>query len=230
MAVEYLDASIANEGLHAEAPIPGWMNNPSASDEEYQPDMEPPHINDYAAFKKHKHYRQYFRPYRYQAFPAWVYHAKQEPRLIAKYRDGKIDIEAGQAEVLALGSEWSPKPIKPRIDMTGKSLPVKNDTQRLTETLVENITKIAPSANGAVDPNMIAAIVAAVMAAQQPVVAAKPVEHAADELMPDTSPVAVTDAPADVERAALIELAEKEGVKIDNRWGNDRIKKALGLE
>ena len=51
--VEYLDPSIAGEGFHAEKHNPGaWMDAPDASAEEWQPDIEPPHINDYAAFKK----------------------------------------------------------------------------------------------------------------------------------------------------------------------------------
>ena len=63
--VEYLDPEIANEGQSANNWTPGdWTNTPNPGDEEWQPDMEPPHVNDYAALKKHKDYRQYFRPYR----------------------------------------------------------------------------------------------------------------------------------------------------------------------
>ena len=34
----------------------------------------------------------------------------------------------------------------------------------------------------------------------------------------------------DIERQALLELAEKNGVTIDGRWGNKRLKKELGLD
>jgi hypothetical protein len=159
-AVEYLDPEIANEGSSANNWTPGeWTNAPNAADEEWQPDIDPPHINDYAAFKKHKHYRQYFRPYRYTPFPAWMYHKTLEPKIV-KTKD----------DVLALGPEWSPTPLKLRVDMTGKSLPVKTDTQRLTEALVTGLLKAPGSAaapGGAVDAAAIAAIVAAVMTAMQ---------------------------------------------------------------
>jgi hypothetical protein len=232
--VEYLDPEIANEGSSANSWAPGdWTNAPNAADEEYQPDVDPPHINDYAAFKKHKHYRQYFRPYRYTPFPAWMYHATHEPKIV-KTKD----------EVLALGPEWSPTPLKLRVDMTGKSLPVKNDTQKLTEALVTGLLK-APGATaapgGAVDAASIAAIVAAVMTAMQPRAAvAAPAAPDPEKLMPTDveglrqfveMPKGGDEHPGQdsVERKAVIELAEKEGIKIDGRWSTDRIKRELGL-
>lgn len=200
-AIEYLDPEIAGEGESANNWQPGaWTNAPATADEEYQPDIEPPHINDYAAFKKHKHYRQYFRPYRYIPFPAWMYHAKHEAKLV-KSKD----------EVLALGPEWSPNPNKPRIDMTGKSLPTKSDTQRLTEALVAGLTDKKPGTDAA----SIAAIVAAVMGAIQQQV---------------TPAVAAPAEPEDAgERDEMLKLAAEQNVKIDKRWSNERIKKELGL-
>jgi hypothetical protein len=233
--IVYLDPEIANEGSSANNWAPGdWTIAPSVSDEEYQPDLDPPHINDYAAFKKHKHYRQYFRPYRYVPFPAWMYHSKHEPKIV-KTRD----------EVLALGPEWSPTPLKLRVDMTGKSLPVKNDTQKLTEALVAGLLK-APGATvapgGAVDAASIAAIVAAVMAAMpQMQQAAAPTALDPAKLMPTDveglrqfveSPKGEDEHPErdNIERKALLELAEKEGIKVDGRWSSQRLKKELGLE
>jgi hypothetical protein len=204
-AIEYLDPSIAGEGESANNWQPGaWTNAPSTADEEYQPDIEPPHINDYAAFKKHKHYRQYFRPYRYIPFPAWMYHRTQEPRLVKS-----------KEEVIALGQEWSPTPIKPRVDMTGKSLPTKSDTQRLTEALAAGLTDKKPDA----DPASIAAIVAAVMSAMQPMLQAQQPTAAAALAEPEDA----------AEREEMLKLAAEQGVKIDKRWSNDRIKKELGL-
>src|ERR1700689_1130027 len=87
------------EGVHVDKWSPGnWADAP-AGDEEWQPDVEPPHITDYAAFKKHKHYGKYFKPYRYRPFPAWMYHATEEPKEV-KSRE----------EVIALGRNWSPSP------------------------------------------------------------------------------------------------------------------------
>lgn len=193
------------EGESANNWTPGaWANTPTVSEDEWQPDIEPPHINDYAAFKKHKHYGKYFRPYRYTPFPAWVYHKTLEPKLVKN-----------KEEVLALGAEWSPIPNKPRIDMTGKSSPVKSETQRLAEAVTAGL---ANKGSAPVDPTAIAAIVAAVMAATQgtpaKVTNPEPVKASPDENM---------------ERNALLELAEKEGVKIDKRWSNARIKTELGL-
>src|ERR1041385_3731288 len=230
-AVEYLDPEIANEGMSANNWVPGdWTNAPAGADEEWQPDIDPPHINDYAAFKKHKHYRQYFRPYRYVPFPAWMYHSVHEPKIV-KSRD----------EVLALGPKWSPTPLKLRVDMTGKSLPVKNDTQKLTEALVAGLLKQpmpAAAAGGGIDATAIAAIVAAVLAAmpQQASQEAAPAPAAPDPakmMPPEFVDTATADANPErdaIERKALLELAEKESIKVDGRWSNQRIKKELGLD
>lgn len=207
------------EGISANDWAPGaWTNTPAASDEEYQPDIEPPHINDYAGFKKHKHYRQYFRPHRYVAFPAWVYHKTLEPKLIDKRnKDGTTDQEACKKEVMALGPEWGPVPTKPRLDMTGKSSPVKSETQRLAEVVAQGI---AQRGSAPIDANAIAAIVSAVLAATQGQPASTPAVQA---------DAAKAEPSEDVERSALIELAAKDGVKIDKRWSNARIKTELGI-
>ena len=211
MSEEINEALLEGESANNWAPG-AWTNTPASSDEEYQADIEPPRINDYAAFKKHKHYRQYFRPHRYVAFPAWVYHKTLEAKLIDKRnRDGTTDHEACKKEVLALGPEWSPIPFKPRADMTGKSHPTKSETQRLAEVIAQSM----PAKQGPIDATAIAAIVAAVMAAtNQKQIAADPIEAKVEP---------------DMERLALVELAEKEGIKIDKRWSNARIKEALGI-
>lgn len=228
MPVEYLDPEIANEGSHADAPIPNamWMNAPDSSDEEYQPEMDPPHINDYAAFKKHKHYKQYFRPWRYIPFPAWLYHKTKEP-VIVKTKE----------EAEALGPDWRREPFVKKMDMTGKSLPVKSDTQRLAEVVASSL---AHKQGQTIDATAIAAVVAAVMAAlpghgTASAVEAKPVPQpdpsAGLREFVENPPAVEYQAPnhGDIERKAMIELAEREGVKIDKRWSNDRIREALGI-
>lgn len=228
--VDYLDPEIANEGESANNWSPGaWTNAPPTSDDEWQPDIEPPHIPDYSAFKKHKHYRQYFRPYRYVPFPAWMYHATQEPKIVKSAE-----------EVQKLGPDWSREPIVRKIDMTGKSLPVKSETQRLAEVVAQALA--AKQGTAPIDANAIAAVVTAVMAAIQP--SQKPAKVAAPDpeaLMPDASDglhAFVENPPAEdekspehdgIERKALLELAEKEGVKVDGRWSNKRLKEALGI-
>lgn len=248
--VDYLDPEIANEGQSCNNWNPGaWTNGP-AGEEEFQPEIEAPHINDYAAFKKHKTYGKYFKPYRYQPFPAVMYHqnlgsttvkTKEEvmelgpewTKFVPVYYHplkGKKVIR-NQDELEALGPGWAPgifdtdrKWIAGR-EMANKSLPVKSETQRLAEVVAQAMGKQQQS--GTIDPTAIAAIVAAVMAAtsKQEAAPAKVSKQVAE-----TAPAEAALAPDEAtERAALIELADKDGVKIDKRWGNDRIKEALGL-
>ena len=212
MAEEINEALL--EGVHVDKWSPGaWANNPG-DDEEWQPDVEPPHITDYAAFKKHKHYGQYFKPYRYRPFPAWMYHATEEPKQV-KNRE----------EVLALGPEWSPTPpVIKRIDMTGKAYQTKSETQRLGEVMEKALA--GKQSTAGIDPTSIAAVVAAVMAAL-----GKNEPARAEPAAPDVELFAAgARGESEVERTALIELAEKDGVKIDKRWSNERIKKELGLD
>jgi len=224
------------EGQSANNWTPGaWANTPNYSEDEWQPDIEPPHIPDYAAFKKHKHYGQYFRPYRYRAFPAWVYHPEFEPKLIdMRNRDGSLDEDGCKRQVMLLGPGWSPTPNKPRIDMTGKSLPVKSETQRLAEVVAQALAVKATGSSGGIDATAIAAVVAAVMAAMpqnQPAATAAPTSSPQDDMIDPASDLLASTSSAsdDIERAAMIEFAEKNNIKIDKRWSNDRIKKELGL-
>lgn len=199
MPVEYLDPEIAGEGFHAEKHNPGaWMDAPDLDSEEWQPDIEPPHVNDYAALKKHKHYKQYFKPHVYRPFPAFMYHATLGEKIV-KNRN----------EAVALGPEWSPTPIKVRIDMTGKSLPVKTETQKLAETVASALA----AKTGGGDTASITATVAAVMAAV-----------AAAGALPKTEA-----SPEDEERQALFDLAKERDIKIDKRWSVEKIKATLGL-
>jgi hypothetical protein len=146
-----------------------------------------------------------------------VYHKTLEPKIVKT-----------KEEVLALGPDWSPIPNKPRIDMTGKSQPVKSETQRLAEVVAQALAVKQPGAGG-IDATAIAAVVAAVMAATQ--AQAKPAipeDKMVIEPSEDTAAI-LAEGDSSIERAALIELADKDGIKIDKRWGNDRIKKELGL-
>src|SRR6185437_3072235 len=229
MAAEELNEALL-EGESVNNWSPGaWTNAAPLGEEEYQPDMEPPHVNDYAAFKKHKHYRQYFRPYRYLPFPAWVYHETLQPKLIEiRGKDGRIDPEACAAAVTKLGPGWRREPY-PRHqaqsnNMTGKTLPVKSQTEQLGEIVARSIAARPSSAS--IDANAIAAVVAAVMAAMNGgQSAAQAAEPAAEPIVRED----LSHGKDDIERKALLELAEKEGIRIDRRWSSERIKKELGL-
>ena len=215
--IEYLSPEIANEGLSAANWTPGVWANDAPAGEEWQPDIEPPRLNDYAAFRKHKHYGKYFRPYRYVPFPAWMYHKTEEPKLCQSKED-----------VIALGPEWAREPFHRKIDMTGKALPVKTDTQRLAESITAGLAAKNTGA-GPIDATTIAAIVAAVMAATQKPAEAAPVAVAPIETKVEAADIQEVTATVSIERQAMIELAEKENVKIDKRWSDDKIKAALGL-
>ncbi len=216
MPIEYLDPSIANEGQSANDWQPGAWTNVLENPDEWQPDIEQPHINDYAGLKKSKQYAKYFRPYRYQPFPAWLYHPLMEPRLIdVRHRDGSIDNEGCLREVQKLGPEWSPIPNTQRKDMTGKSLPMKSETQRMSETIAAALAQ-RTTGSGPIDAATIAAIVGAVTAAMKQPEPAKSVEAEASD-----------DEPA--ERDALLQLAAERGIKVDGRWSNSRLAKELGV-
>lgn len=200
--IEYLDHSIANEGLHADAPIPNtWMDTPP-DQPDFQVDMEPPHVNDYSLLKKNPKYAKYFRPHVYRPFPAVMYHQSFAEKIVNTREEAED----------ALAQGYSRTPFQPRIDMTGKSLPVKSETQRLAEAVA---AAAAVQKNGALDAGAIAAIVAAVMAA---------VKQGGE-----TQQTVKAESEDTIERQALIELAEKENIKIDRRWSDARIKEALGL-
>lgn len=267
---EYLDPEIAGEGTHADAPIPGWMTSVEESDLEWQPPLDPPHINDYAAFKTHKRWGKYFRPWRYQAFPAFMYHMQLGSKVVKNKEEAlalgpewtsyvpiwfhpmhgrkvvtskELFLTREGNHVVELSPGWAPgkfsetaKVWEAGRDMGAKSLPVKSDTQRLTEALVAGLTDKKADA----DPASIAAIVAAVMAAVQGQGIIKnkgdigPVEIQLDDGTivrggndPEDGDVKLAQS---LERSALLELAEKEGVKVDGRWSNERLKKELGLE
>lgn len=245
--VDHIGADLARElgwtqpGASATNWTPGeWTNAPGLDEngeEEYQPELPEPHIPTYDHLKKHKHYGQYFRPHRYRPFPAWMYHRTQPAKLVRSKED-----------VVALGPEWSEKPFEIKPDMTGKALPVETDMQRMTRVMMEMLSRQNGTPlpqGGAIDPNMIAGIVAAVMAATQAQTPAARSESLAEppawtdpaplDIDPIEESVAEASAPEvdtareEIERRALIELAEKEGIKIDRRWNNDNLKKALGL-
>lgn len=229
------------EGISANDWTPGSWANTVGADDEWQPDIEPPRINDYAAFKKHKHYGKYFRPYRYVPFPAIVYHpvlgqteAKSKEDVLKLGPEwtrfipfwthqikGRKHIRT-QDELDELGPGWIPcefdqasKRWVERKDMTGKSHPAKSETQRLAEVVAQGL---AAQKGSSFDAQAIASVVAAVMASMQ-------------KGESSTAPVEVQKAEVseETERTALLELAEKNGIKVDGRWKNDRIKKELGL-
>lgn len=228
--IEYLDPEIANEGQSVNNWTPGEWVNVVPEEGDWRPSVPNKFVPSYDQLREHKHYGRYFAPHIFRPFPAWMYH----PTLPSK-------IVKTKEEVIALGPEWATTPFaKSEPVMVGKSLPVKSEQSKLTEAIsaamLQQHKQVAP---GAIDPNLIAMVVAGVMQAmaknQAPPM---PTETPNKETGPTVAEVLARKEPEEdghditdgaVERAALIELAEKEGVKIDKRWSNDRMKEALGL-
>jgi hypothetical protein len=209
VALEYADNDALGWGKGTDATNwqPGeWTNAPSGSPDEYQPDLDPPRIPDYANLRKHKHYRQYFRPYRFAPFPAWIYNHKTRESKIVKSKE----------EVIEHGPDWGPVPFDVSPNLVGKSLPVKSHAEQMNDNIK---LLVSQNTGGKVDANLIGGIVAAVMQAMNggqstSALVAKPAEPKADSAE---------------ERGALEELAVEKGIEVDGRWSNETLKRKLGL-
>lgn len=224
--VEYLDPEIANEGLRADYAGVG---------EDHQPIYEPPHIPTYQGLKSVQHlFPQYSnRPYRHQAFPAWIYHETEAPRVISNPQ------EAAQHGLKWLGTphfkwevtgKWHPQPVqkvKPAANGTGKNVMEGNRS------------------NAQQSGEMVAAVVAAVMANMKQVQGA-PASGAAPALDQDyvefqafkawkaqmqTAPAdgnaLAADAPVMDEKQQLLELAGERGIEVAADATTDAIKALL---
>lgn len=206
--IEYLDPEIANEGLHAEE----------------MPDIEEPHINDYATLKKHKHYKKYFKPYIFQPYPAYIYHAKEGEKLVG---DAKTAAQYGvsynkeDSHWVCIG-EWKVKPIvarKPNPQDTGKTLVTATASQSAmgTNELMAQILAQLVKGQGSVAPALATAI--GEDKEYQDYLAFKRMQAAKDETKADLPPID--------EKALLIEAAESRDIKVDKRWSIERIKSEL---
>lgn len=229
MSVQYLDPEIANEGLRADMPVEGQWT-PGG---EFQPFIDPPVIPDYSFVKQKgmEHLRRLFPQhsgiaYVHQAFPVWAYHKTEPARLL---RTEQHALEHGMRYVKKTKSfdvtgEWSDEPFHaPKLDVNapgaGKSVVKKGE--------------------GGSQADMIAAVVAAVMAKVAPVqanaLAAGPVasdpdyaEFLAFKAWKDgAKPKAEVKLSPTEEKAALIKIAEENGVKVDKRWSLDNLKDEL---
>ncbi len=237
--IEYLDPEIANEGIHADkgatAVIPAWDE-----DEEWQPMLEPAHIPDYKGIKSIAHYFPQFsgRPYRPRPFPATFYHRKHGEKTITKQEDAmemKVFWNKAEGGKWEAKGEWSTKPFdhKAQPEGPGKSLTSKDKSS--TENTIEIVaaavtaalakignTPTAPKVQQALssDPDYAefmqfkAFKAKGSMTADEIAPAAYDDDEEADDAIPD-------------EKSMLIEAAAAKGIKLDKRWGLDKIKAAL---
>lgn len=233
--LEYLDPSIANEGVAADrgvtAVIPAWDD-----EEEYQPMIEPPHIPDYKGIEAiKKYFPQYSgRPYRTRPFPAWLYHKTQEAKLVNN-----------PAEAAQLGAtwikdefrfeckgEWRSKPFSAGAKPEGPGKTLTSKDKGSTENTADLIAAAVTATLAKLNQNGAAPKVQQVLATdpdfeefqrfkafkaktETPTVAAEYADEDAEiDVVPD-------------EKTLLIEAAAAKGIKLDKRWGLDKIKSAL---
>ena len=235
--VQYLDPEIANEGESVDA---------------WQPFVAKPVIPTYDGIKSIRHYFPQYSgiPYRHKAFPCFLYH-KTKPAVLAseeKARQLGVTWRKSTQDERARGfpesvwdyaGEWRAMPFdvkfNPADPGTGK-LYVDNQKPAPTADLIAAIVA-AVSAQFALKP--VAANAAAPasgdadhaeflkfkawQAAQVPSGANAPhpeqVHHVVHDMLPPMSD--------DEQRRLLIEAAKDRSIKIDNRWGLDRIKQEL---
>lgn len=217
-----LSAELANEGIHVSEGAPESWTPPKKQD------MYP----DWSQFKS---IQKYFGRKGFQPWPAWIYHPTETAKIVKDadeafahgivYREPTEDEKfrgIGASYDFIGEQKWRTRPWKdPKFDPlnpdTGKIYESpRPDYQRsqhdMMRNLVEALREGGVKGGNGLDPEAIAAIVAATVKAMNPA----PVEpvHAA--------PIEVEA--ADQERDAWIREAEDRGVKIDKRWGVERIK------
>lgn len=215
--IEYLDQAIASEGSSADDIV---VIAPR------------PHINTYEAFKEHPKYGKYFQPHVFKPYPAWIYHATEPAKLVGDAKTAAsygVSYNKDDHHWVCIG-EWKSRPVvkpKPDVADTGKSLVTASSAQSANST-----------------NELMAKILQQMQSGQSPAVAmqADP-DYAeflafkrfkASQVTPETPAglKALVEPPApalsqDEEKAILVEAADSRGIKIDKRWGLDRIKEEL---
>jgi hypothetical protein len=220
--IEYLDPEIANEGSHAED----------------MSDLEPPHVYDYAAFKTDKHYKRYFKPYVFQPFPAWIYHATEEAKMVgdaktaASYGVSYIKGDDHNEARWECSGEWKVRPVvKPKAKATdgGKTLVTASSQQQQVSTnelMAKILAQITagnmPLPNVAkADPEFAEFLeykkwkASQAERSEQPKAAAEPAKAPALELSEAE------------QKEILVGLAKEKEIHVDKRWSLDRIKETL---
>lgn len=244
--IQYLDPEIANEGAHAQSGFYGLDPKLGADGEvtesdwsqpaAYQPFIDPPRIPDYNFVKtsvqggKPHPLRKYFPqytgvPYRFQPLPVWVYHAKQEPRLLTTVKQAEkhgLKLAANKLGLVASG-EWSLDPIgvktfDPERPGAGKSLQTKPRGEADQAALIGAVVAQVIAQSGAKPGGGANAL------ASDPDFA----EFQAFKAWRagQNKPAKIELTPAE-ERAALTKLAGESGIKVKDAWSLDKIKDEL---
>jgi hypothetical protein len=230
--VGYLDPEIAGEGervITSEGDVVNWTPPPVR-----------PAVPDMSQVKS---LRKYFGRTGHGQWPAWLYHPVEKPRIVKNAQEaaalGVCYRKATDDERMRYGlqamwdwkedTEWRPKPFPKDLAFdpdrleTGKTLVHREKSNVVAQN--EMIEKLVPQ---------IAAAVAAAVAAAMGVKPSAPVLNAAANAMAAApEPRSIGDAVSVDEqktesdkalKAMWIAEAETRGVKVDKRWGVERIK------
>lgn len=240
--VGYLDPEIAGEGqkvILSDGDQVSWTPPPPR-----------PVMPDWSQIKS---IARYFNRQGHVVYPAWLYHPTEQPRLVKNaddaaalgvcYRKTTAD-EQGRYGLLSMwdwddGSEWRPKPhgpvkFDPANPGTGKTYiaataNAASSQHQLIQDLIpavaaavaQSLKSSGPGTPANVDPKDWDEFVQ--FKAWQK--SKEAVEIVADEVATEPTGNALdTSEPSEDEREAWVAEAERKGVKVDKRWGIDRLK------
>jgi hypothetical protein len=212
--VEYLDPEIANEGEAAT---------------DWHPGQGPAPIPDMAKLLgNHPHFGRYFAPHRMIPFPAWIYHATEPERVVKTAKEAReygVSYDTEENHYVCAG-DWKIRPVvkkKPDPSAGGKNL-MSSDRPQNGGASLEIMAQILqqmqkgqpahPALNDAVkaDPDY-----AAFVEFKKWKEAQAPKEDVSYSIVLEPS----------VEKDILLDLAREKNIKVDKRWGPDKIKAAL---
>lgn len=217
--VGYLSSEIANEGFKVSEGVK----------EQWTPPQGPPMTPDWSQFKS---ITKYFNRKGFEPWPSWIYHPTEPARIVKDAEEarhyGVIFREATQREI-SMGqplprydiigdTDWRTQPyantrkFDPRNPGSGKNYETpRPDYQQIQADQLGNLVRALKEGGvkggSGLDAEAIAAIVAATVKAMSPAPAVQPMAAAEED-----------------ERAAWLREAEGRGVKVDKRWGVERIK------
>lgn len=197
----------------------------TGGDEEYQPQINKPHIPNYVFLEEHPKYGKYFRHKAFQPWPSILYHKDGRTVIVKNAKEAaefKVSYLKDESR-LEFKGDWRSRPFEAPIhqsQITGKTLVAKSGgkdtgTADLIAALLANQNRAAPVVDIKQDPEYaeflkFKAFKAGTEKGTDKVAQKNPDEIAADE-----------------KKAALLKVAEDHGIKIDKRWTLDRIEEEL---
>jgi hypothetical protein len=191
--------------------------------EEYQPDIEPPHIPDYSALKTNKKTKHLFAAHRFVPYPATLYHPTLPSVVVRNKSEHDAYLEMG---------EWRATPYNVKVPAHGPGKTVVSSngpsqggsTAELMAAILEQVRRQGASASTApamkqalhADPEYAEFLEFKKWKEGQAKPAAVHAEPAPQDALPEAD-----------QKAILVDAAKEKGIKVDGRWSLDKIKEAL---